>query len=43
MVAAEEAVLTWRGEEGTLVDVLVTAMAPEANEEVLEEDKEKTL
>ena len=39
----EEALLTWRDEGTILVDVLVDAMVPEEDEEVLEEDEEMAL
>ena len=39
-MAREEVVLTWRIEGTILVDVLVVAMIPETNKEVLEEDRD---
>ena len=42
-MTAEEAVLTWRGEGVTLVDVLIAAMVQRADEEVLEEDEKMAM
>ena len=42
-MATEKAVRTWKDKGATLVDVLVAAVVPGADEEVLEEDEKMAL
>ena len=39
LVATEDAVLTWRGEGVTLMDVVVAAVVPRAGKEILEDEE----